>query len=82
MNRKDLRALHYITPIENVPSILRHGILSHVRAARLTHRSVAMREMQDRRSKVVVPGAGRRLHEYANLYLCARKPMLFKRQHE
>jgi hypothetical protein len=27
---------------------------------------------------VVVPG-GRRLHEYANLYVCARNPMLFKR---
>lgn len=82
MNREDLRELHYITPIENVPSILRHGILSHARAARLQHCSVAMQAMQDRRSKVVVPGTGRKLHQYANLYICARNPMLFKRQHE
>ncbi len=82
MNREDLDELHYLTPIENIPSILAKGILSHVRAARLPHRSVAMQEMQDRRSKVVVPGTGRRLHEYANLYICARNPMLYKRRHE
>jgi hypothetical protein len=82
MNRKDLLELHYIAPIENVPSILKRGILSHQRAARLAHRSVAMPEIQDRRAKIVVPGAGRRLHEYANLYICARNPMLYKRRHE
>jgi hypothetical protein len=36
-----------------------------------------MREMQERREKVVVPGA-RPLHEYVNLYICARNKMLFK----
>lgn len=78
MERRELEELHYITPICNVPSIMQHGILSHARAARLAHRSVAMPEMQDRRSGVRVPG-GRRLHEYANLYVCARNPMLYKR---
>jgi len=82
MNREDLLELHYITPIENVPSILKHGILSHQKAASLAHRSVAMQEIQDRRAKIVIPGAGRRLHEYANLYICARNPMLYKRRHE
>jgi len=38
-----------------------------------------MAEIQDRRAKVVVPG-GRRLHEYVNLYVYARNPMLYKRQ--
>ena len=80
MNRADLPELHYITPIENVPSILQHGILSHERAARLKHRSVAMQEVQDRRSKVVVPGANRKLHAYANLSICARNPMLYVRR--
>jgi hypothetical protein len=82
LNRDDLDELHFITSVENVPSILANGILSHVRAARMVHRSVAMPEIQDRRSKVVVPGTGRKLHEYANLYICARNPMLFKRRHE
>jgi len=82
MKRDELQELHFITPIENVPSILELGILSHHRATQLQHRSIAMREIQDRRTSVVVPGAGRKLHEYANLYLCGRNPMLYKRRHD
>lgn len=79
MNRDDLTELHYITPIANIASILEHGILSNRRVARLHHESVAKQEVQDLRAKVRVPG-GRALHEYANLYICARNPMLFKRK--
>jgi hypothetical protein len=79
LDRHDLKELHFITLIENVPSIVQHGILSHRRAARLSHASIAMPEIQNRRKRVVVPGA-RPLHEYANLYICARNPMLYKRQ--
>jgi len=38
-----------------------------------------MNEIQDRRARVTVPG-GRKLHDYVNLYVCARNPMLYKRQ--
>jgi hypothetical protein len=38
-----------------------------------------MEEIQERRRNVRVPG-GKPLHEYANLYICARNPMLRKRQ--
>jgi len=79
MERHELTELHYITPIANVPSILRLGILSHNRARRVSHESVAMEQIQDRRAKVTVPG-GRKLHEYVNLYICARNPMMYKRQ--
>jgi ssDNA thymidine ADP-ribosyltransferase, DarT len=65
-------------PIGNVPSVLAHGILSHERAARLPHHSVAMQPVQDKRDKKSVPG-GMRLHQYANLYFHARNPMLSKR---
>jgi hypothetical protein len=71
--------LHCIMPIANVPSVMQHGILSHERAARLDHQSVAMAEIQDRRDHVHVPG-GLRLHQYANLYFNARNPMMFKRK--
>ena len=81
MERRELHELHYITPICNVPSVLRNGILSHVRASRLQHESVAMPAMQDRRARVRVPG-GRSLHEYANLSICARNPMLYLRRHQ
>lgn len=81
MDRSDLPELHYITPICNVPSIMQRGILSNARAARTQHASVAIQEVQDRRSRVMVPG-GRRLHEYVNLYICARNPMLYVRRHQ
>jgi len=79
MKRQDLTELHYIVAIENVPSILEHGILSNIQASRLPHQSVAMQAMQDRRAKKTVPG-GRKLHSYANLYICGRNPMLYLRQ--
>lgn len=79
MERHELAELHYITPIANVPSILRLGILSHSRSRSVQHESVAMDEIQDWRAKVAVPG-GRRLHDYVNLYICARNPMMYKRQ--
>jgi hypothetical protein len=75
MNRGDVRELHYITAIANIPSILQHGILSHTIAARLVHHSGAMPEIQERRRKKQVPGA-RPLHDYANLYFDAHNPML------
>lgn len=79
MRREELTELHYITHMDNVQSILRLGILSNRRAAKVTHTSVAMQQVQDRRAQVVVPG-GRKLHDYVNLYICARNPMLYKRQ--
>ncbi len=77
MDRADVRELHYITAIANVPSILLHGILSHSLAAQLAHDSVAMPEIQERRRNKQIPGA-RPLHDYANLYFDAHNPMLSK----
>lgn len=79
MNREDLHELHYITPICNVDSIMSRGILSHNRAEKVPHSSVAMQQIQDRRTRKVVPGA-RPLHDYVNLYICARNPMLYRSQ--
>lgn len=81
MRREELDELHYITPIVNVASILSRGILSHTLAERIPHNSVAMQEIQDIRKNKIVPGThGRTLHDYANIYICARNPMLFKRK--
>jgi ssDNA thymidine ADP-ribosyltransferase, DarT len=79
VNRSDLKELHYITPIANVPSILQRGILSKNRAKPLNPASIAMQEIQHTRDRKAVPG-GLALHEYANLYVCARNPMMYKRQ--
>ena len=79
MNRPDISELHFISPIENLTSILEYGILSNRRAAQLDHRSVAMEEVQDRRRNKRIPGAGL-LHDYANLYFDVHNPMLSKRR--
>lgn len=71
--------LHYITPITNLPSIMKRGILSKVRADPLSPSTVADANVQDIRDGKVVPN-GRPLHEYANLYFDARNPMMFKRR--
>jgi hypothetical protein len=68
-----------IMPLENIPSVLKLGILSNERAAKVQHYSVAMEEVQERRDLKHVPG-GLKLHQYANLYFHARNPMLYKRK--
>lgn len=79
LKREDLSELHYITSIVNVGSILANGILSHNRSESIDHESVAMQVIQERRARARVPG-GRPLHDYANLYIDARNPMMYKRQ--
>lgn len=68
-------------PISNIGSVMKLGVLSYYRAARIEHSSVALQEIQDRRDMKSVPG-GKRLHQYANLYFHARNPMLFRRKAE
>jgi hypothetical protein len=70
-----------ISLIDNIPSILKYGILSHVEAAKIPHLSVALQPVQDKRDSKKVPG-GLRLHEYANVYFHARNPMMSLRRNE
>jgi hypothetical protein len=70
--------LHCIMPMANIPSVIRYGILSYERAAKLKHRSIALQPVQDRRDRKQVPG-GLKLHQYANLYFHARNPMMYRR---
>jgi hypothetical protein len=70
-----------IMPLENIPSVLKHGILSNERAAKIVHKSVAMEPVQDRRDDKQVIG-GLKLHQYANLYFHARNPMMYSRKEQ
>lgn len=79
MKRADLKHLHYITPIENIPSILKHGILCHNLARKLKPASIAMERVQERRKNRAIPNGGN-LHDYANLYINARNPMMYLRR--
>jgi ssDNA thymidine ADP-ribosyltransferase DarT-like protein len=71
--------LHCIMPMANLVSVMKQGVLSHERAARVSHRSVALQPVQEKRDQKQVPG-GLKLHQYANLYFHARNPMMFRRQ--
>ena len=73
MTRENISELHCIMPTANLRSVMRSGILSHNRAKRINHASIALEDVQDRRRGKRVPG-GRPLHDYANLYLHARNP--------
>ncbi len=68
--------LHCIVPISTIPSVLKHGWLSHDKASRLKHTDVSNPDVQDRRKIIRVPG-GLKLHRYANLYFDARNPMMY-----
>ena len=73
--------LHSIMPIRNIPSVMQYGILSHERASELHHEDILLSDVQDKRDSKSVPG-GLKLHQYANLYFCARNPMMYKRNSE
>jgi hypothetical protein len=79
LKRANVKELHYITPIANMPSIMKKGILSHALSKKLPHKSLAMEEIQSKRKNKQIPGA-RKLHDYANLYFDAHNPMLSKRR--
>jgi hypothetical protein len=73
----DVKELHYITGITNVPSILSLGILCFNKTQRIKHESVADMDIQEIRAKKTV-AAGLPLHDYENLYISARNSMLFR----
>lgn len=76
MRRKDVDEFHYITHCLNVASIAEHGILSHNRARRVGHKAVDDPVVNQRRAARTAEG--RPLHDYVNLYVYARNPMLFR----
>ena len=79
MRMSEVPELHCIMPITNVTSVVAKGILCHQLAAKISHQDVSMQKIQNRRAQTTVPG-GRPLHEYANLYIHARNPMMYVRQ--
>ncbi len=80
-NFSDVAEFHSIMPIDNVPLVIIHGILSNEKVSEFEHKDVSMQEVQERRDIKTVPG-GLKLHQYANLYFHARNPMMYYRQNE
>jgi ssDNA thymidine ADP-ribosyltransferase, DarT len=84
MDRADLHELQCIQPIANLASIAKLGILCHNEANKIEHDDISDNTIQDLRRGKRMPhaaGKGRELHEYANVYICARNPMMYVRKH-
>ncbi len=72
------RYLYYLTHIDNIPSILKYGILSHkeVNDKGIEYTPIYNQEIVDMRQSKIIPN-GKSLWCYANLYLQPRNPMLY-----
>ena len=73
------KSLSNIMPIENIPSVIKNGILCHDKAVAINHSDISLVEVQQRRNNVTIPN-GMKLHRYASLYFSARNPMMYKRK--
>jgi len=84
MARKvDIKSLFYITHVENVPSILKNGILSHslVEAQKIPFTPIYDAEIVSNRKEKMTPDR-KSLWEYANVYFQPRNPMMYRVVHE
>ena len=79
MRTSDIRALYYITHIDNLPSILERGILSHeqISAACISCTRLYDPSIVERR-KSILTSARKSLWHYANLFFQPRNPMLYR----
>ena len=68
-------------PISNIPSVIKNGILSFYETQNISHDSIALTTVQERREHVTIPNGGK-LHSYANLYFTYHNPMMYKRKDE
>ena len=73
------RSVYHFTHVDNLPGILKHGLLSTNEKKRLgiKHTAIAYTDIQARRSCMDVPcGCGGVVHDYVPLYFCKRSSML------
>lgn len=75
----EIKSLYYITHVENISSILSHGILSHrqVEDHGLEYKAVYDAGIVGNRKLKSTPD-GRSLWEFANVYFQVRNPMLYR----
>ncbi|MEH2467533.1 DarT ssDNA thymidine ADP-ribosyltransferase family protein [Nostoc sp.] len=83
MRKPDIKSLYYITHIENLPSILQRGILSHkaVEELDVSYTPIYDSGIVSKRKDKSTP-ARSSLWEYANLYFQPRNPMMYRVVHE
>ena len=83
MSHLGIRGFYYITHIDNLPSVLRHGILSHqlVEERKIPYTTIYDTKIVTDRKGILVP-SGKSLWSFANFYFQPRNPMLYRVIHE
>ena len=83
MRNLDIKNLYYITHIDNLPSILERGILSHERIEEegVQPTRIYNTDIVNRRRGKNTPDQ-KSLWSYANLYFQPRNPMMYRVVHE
>ena len=78
MQGLDIRALYYITHIDNLPSILTTGILSHerIRTEGIQNTTIYLKHLVNKRRDRFT-SISKNLWHYANLFFQPRNPMLY-----
>ncbi len=74
LNDHHVEYLYHMTHIENLPSILEHGLLAHGNLYQ--KEDISNREVNDRRS-LRDPIYGKRIHDYVPFYFSPRNAMLY-----
>lgn len=79
----DIKSLYYITHVENLPSILSHGILSHsvIESRGVQYKAIYDADIVSNRKLKQTPNH-RSLWDFANVYFQPRNPMLYRVVHE
>lgn len=79
----EIKGLYYITHVDNLPSILQHGILSHrlVQERGIPYTPIYDAAIVSNRQTKTAPD-GKSLWEFANVYFQPRNPMLYRVLHE
>lgn len=79
MSIAPIKELYYITHINNIPSILRRGILSHeiIESEGIPFTPIYNAEIVSRRKGIKTPD-GRSLWSFSNIFFQPRNPMLYR----
>ncbi|HEY9085088.1 MAG TPA: DarT ssDNA thymidine ADP-ribosyltransferase family protein [Candidatus Tyrphobacter sp.] len=76
--KPEITSFYYITHVDNLPSILQYGILSHevIERRNIPHHRIYDAAIVSKRGNTIVNGSS--LWHYANLYFQPRNPMMYR----
>ncbi len=76
LQKYNIEKLYYMTHIDNVPSILEHGILCYNKIRFIEHKNISDFHVQRWRDRRPVEGY-RTIHDYVPLYFATHTPMQY-----